>query len=185
MHLSKISLEQIYSLLITQISNIYFICKKEKKKKMGLPGKLIAAIEFKAGGDVFHELIRHKPDQLSTIHPGKVQGCDLHEGEFGHVGTVLSFKYTHGGKDRSSKQVITAIDEEQKLIQFKSIEGDCLLEEYKDFLITIHVETKNDIDLVTWTLEYELLNEDVEHPLSLLSFFIDMTKVIETHHIGK
>ncbi|KAL8037626.1 hypothetical protein ABFX02_11G050900 [Erythranthe guttata] len=69
-------------------------------------------------------------------------------------------------------------------MEFKMLEGD-LMELYKAFLITIHVETKNGIDLVTWTLEYEMLNEDVEHPLSLLSFFIDMTKDIETHHVEK
>lgn len=63
---------------------------------MGLTGKLIAAIEFKAGGDVFHELFRHNPQHLSTVTPGKVQGCDLHEGEFGHVGTIITWRYTHG-----------------------------------------------------------------------------------------
>ncbi|KAL7134797.1 hypothetical protein ABFS83_11G049800 [Erythranthe nasuta] len=151
---------------------------------MGLTGKLIAAIEFKAGGDVFHELFRHKPHHLSNVTPEKVQGCDLHEGQFGHVGTIITWRYTHDGKEKKAKQVIQAINEERKLIEFKMLEGD-LMELYKAFLITCHVETKNDIDLVTWTLEYEMLNEDVEHPLSLLSFFIDMTKDIETHHVGK
>ncbi|EYU17814.1 hypothetical protein ABFS82_11G051300 [Erythranthe guttata] len=151
---------------------------------MGLTGKLIAAIEFKAGGDVFHELFRHKPHHLSNVTPEKVQGCDLHEGQFGHVGTIITWRYTHDGKEKKAKQVIQAINEEQKLMEFKMLEGD-LMELYKAFLITIHVETKNGIDLVTWTLEYEMLNEDVEHPLSLLSFFIDMTKDIETHHVEK
>ncbi|KAK6126883.1 hypothetical protein DH2020_014461 [Rehmannia glutinosa] len=151
---------------------------------MGLTGKLVAAIEFKAGGDVFHELFRHKPQHISTVTPDKVQGCELHEGEFGHVGSIICWKYTHDGKAKSAKQVIQAIDEEKKLIEFKMLEGD-LMELYKDFLITLHVETKGNIDLVTWTLEYEMLNEDVEHPISLLSYFIEVTKDIETHHVGK
>lgn len=88
------------------------------------------------------------------------------------------------GKEKTAKQVIQVINEEQKLIEFKMLEGD-LMELYKTFVITTHVETKGDIDLVTWTLEYEMLNEDVEHPLSLLSYFIDLTKDIETHHVGK
>ncbi|KAL7093630.1 hypothetical protein ACP275_11G051200 [Erythranthe tilingii] len=69
-------------------------------------------------------------------------------------------------------------------MEFKVLEGD-IMELYKAFVITIHVETKNDIDLVTWTLEYEMLNEEVEHPLSLLSLLIDITKDIEIHHVGK
>ncbi|KAH6833283.1 hypothetical protein C2S53_002382 [Perilla frutescens var. hirtella] len=152
---------------------------------MGLHGKLIAAMEFKAGGDVFHELFRHNPHNVSNASPEKVQGCDLHEGQFGHVGTIICWRYTHDGKQQRGKEVIQAIDEEKKLIQFKMVEGD-LLELYKSFIITSHVETKgDDIDLVTWTFEYEMLNEDVEHPISLLSYFIDLTKEMETHHLAK
>ncbi|EYU32956.1 hypothetical protein ABFS82_11G051000 [Erythranthe guttata] len=152
---------------------------------MGLTGKLISAIEFKAGGDVFHELIRHNPHQITDITPEKVQGCDLHEGEFGHVGTIVNWRYTYDGKEKTAKQVIQKINEEQKLVQFKTFEGD-LMEVYKTFLVTFHVETKNDIDLVTWTFEYEMLSDDVvEHPIAMLSFVIDVTKDIETHHVGK
>ncbi|KAL0427006.1 UNVERIFIED_CONTAM: MLP-like protein 28 [Sesamum latifolium] len=151
---------------------------------MGLRGKLLSATEFKAGGDLFHELFRHKPHHVSTASPEKVQGCDLHEGDFGHVGSIICWKYTHDRKKKTAKQLIQKIDEEKKLIEFKMLEGD-LMEQYKTFLITLHIETKDDIDLVTWTLEYEMLNEDVEHPISLLAFFIDLTKDIESHHINK
>ncbi|CAH9134213.1 unnamed protein product [Cuscuta epithymum] len=152
---------------------------------MGLKGKLIAAIEFNAGGDLFHELFRYKPHDVSTASPDKVQGCDLVEGhEFGHVGTIICWKYTHDGKEKKAKQLIQKIDEEKKLVEYKMLEGD-LMEQYKAFLITIHIETKDGIDLVTWTLDYEMPNEDVEHPISMLSYFINLTKDIETHHTPK
>lgn len=63
---------------------------------MGLHGKLIAAIEFKAGGDVFHEIIRHNPEHFSKATPEKVHGCELHEGQFGHAGSIICWSYTHG-----------------------------------------------------------------------------------------
>lgn len=63
---------------------------------MGLKGKLVAEIEFKAGGDVFHELLRYNPHDLSTVSPNKVQGCDLHEGEYGHVGSIITWRYIQG-----------------------------------------------------------------------------------------
>ena len=88
------------------------------------------------------------------------------------------------GKVKKAKQVIQLIDEEKKLIQFKVIEGD-LLELYKDIVMTSHIETKDDIDLVTSTFEYEMLNEDVEHPISTLSMLIDLIKAIETHHLAQ
>ncbi|XP_073154252.1 MLP-like protein 43 [Henckelia pumila] len=151
---------------------------------MGLIGKLIAATEFKAGGDVFHNLCKQNPHQISTASPDKVQGCDLHEGEFGKVGSIICWRYTHDGKEKTAKQVIQNVDEEKKLMELKMLEGD-LMEKYKTFLITTHVENKGDIELVTWTLEYEMLGEVVEHPISFLSLVLDITKDIETHLIGK
>ncbi|KAK4479145.1 hypothetical protein RD792_014656 [Penstemon davidsonii] len=151
---------------------------------MGLTGKLVAAIEFRAGGDVFHDLVTHKPHHVSTTTPEKIQSCDLLEGEFGKVGSVICWRYTHEGKEKTAKQLIQAIDEEKKIIKLKILEGD-LMKLYKDFLTTIHIDTKDGIDLVTCTFEYETLHDDVEHPISLLSFFIDITKDIENHHLQK
>ncbi|KAL2534234.1 Polyketide cyclase/dehydrase and lipid transport superfamily protein [Abeliophyllum distichum] len=148
---------------------------------MGLTGKLIAQIEFKHGGDVFHDLFKHKPHHISNVIPHTVQGCDLLEGEFGKVGSKINWNYTHDGKKKKAKQLIEAMEEEKKLIKFKMLEGD-LMDEYKDFTIILHIETKGQIDLVTWTLEYEMLNEDVPHPISLLAYFIGLTKDIETKH---
>lgn len=55
------------------------------------------------------------------------------------------------------------------------------MELYKSFVATFHVENDGDVDVVTLTLEYEMKNEDVEHPISLLSYFIDISKDIDTH----
>lgn len=63
---------------------------------MVLTGKLIAQLEFKAGGDVFHEFFRHKPHQLADACVGKVHACNLVEGEFGNAGCVVFFKYSQG-----------------------------------------------------------------------------------------
>ncbi|XP_057781595.1 kirola-like [Salvia miltiorrhiza] len=147
---------------------------------MGLHGKLIAAIEFKAGGDLFHEIYMQKPNQVSIASPDKVQGCDLLEGQFGQVGAIIYWTYTHDGKEETAKEVIQSIDKEKKMIKFKVLEGD-VMELYKDFVITLHVEDKGDIELVTWTLEYEMLNEEVGHPITILSYLIDVAKDIETH----
>ncbi|MGF2470424.1 hypothetical protein ACQUWT_25675 [Ralstonia pseudosolanacearum] len=52
---------------------------------------------------------------MSTMSPDIVQGCDLHEGEFGHVGSIICWTYTHDGKEKTAKEVIQAIDEEKKI----------------------------------------------------------------------
>ena len=90
----------------------------------------------------------------------------------------------HDGKNRVAKQVIQAIDEQNKSITFKMLEGD-LMELYSSFIITIHVDKSGEDNLVTWTLEYEKLNENIEDPNTLLEFFKHITKDIEGHHLQK
>ncbi|KAL1531944.1 kirola-like [Salvia divinorum] len=148
----------------------------------GLSGKLVDQICIKSDGDVFHELFREKPHQISGICPDKIQTCDLHEGDWGKVGSVLVWNYFHDGKKRVAKEVIEAIDEGNKSVTFKVIEGD-LMELYKAIKITVHVDTKGEDNLVTWTIEYEKVNEDVADPRTLMEFCLHVTKDIETHHL--
>ncbi|KAK4415469.1 MLP-like protein 28 [Sesamum alatum] len=148
-----------------------------------LPCKLIAQIAFKAGGDVFHELVANKPLHLIKATPSKIQACELHQGSYGTNGSVIQWTYTVDGKEQKAKQVLQDIDKEKKQIAWNMLEGD-LLELYKNTLITVHVETKEGIDFVTWTIDYELLNADNPHPISLLNFFIEFTKELEAHIFG-
>ncbi|KAH7832923.1 hypothetical protein Vadar_001355 [Vaccinium darrowii] len=147
-----------------------------------LKGKLSRQVEIKSDGDVFHELFSSKPHHISTISPAKIHGVDLHEGDWGKVGSVITWNYTHNGKKQSAKDIVEAIDEETKTVTYKVIEGD-LMEQYKDFKATVHVDTKGESNLVTWTFEYEKLSEKVEDPNDLLDYVINLSKDIETHHL--
>ncbi|KAL2545886.1 MLP-like protein [Forsythia ovata] len=149
---------------------------------MGLKGKLTAQIEMKAGGDVFHELLSETPHQIPNMSPTTIQGCNLHQGEWGTAGSVYFWKYTHDGKQRVSKDVVEAIDKEKRSLTFNEIGGD-LMELHKVFKISFHVETNGDIDLVSWTIEYEKLNDEVDEPLTFLGFLIKLSKDIESHHL--
>ncbi|XP_022881068.1 kirola-like [Olea europaea var. sylvestris] len=82
------------------------------------------------------------------------------------VGTIYTWKYTYDGKPEVAKEVIEPIDEEKRSVTFKLIEGD-LKKVLKAFKINFPVEIDGDIDLTTWTLEYEKLNDDVKDPLTL------------------
>ncbi|KAL0337381.1 UNVERIFIED_CONTAM: MLP-like protein 34 [Sesamum calycinum] len=150
---------------------------------VGLPCKLIAQVAFKAGGDVFHHLVGSKPQHLANVTPGKIQACDLHHGNYGTDGAVIQWKYILDGKEQTAKQLLYEVDDANKQLSFKMLEGN-LLELYKNMIITIHVETKGGVDFITWTISYELINPDNPHPLSLLNFFIEFTKEVEAHIFG-
>ncbi|KJU81219.1 hypothetical protein N619_00260, partial [Ectopseudomonas oleovorans] len=90
--------------------------------------------------------------------------------------------YVHDGKEKIAKDIIEAIDEEKKSVTFKVVEGD-LMELYKTFKAIVHVDTKGENNLVTWTFDYEKMNEDVPDPNTLMEFCLNLTKDIETYHL--
>ncbi|XP_047307522.1 kirola-like [Impatiens glandulifera] len=144
--------------------------------------KMVRQVEIKSDGDVFHEIFKSRPHHLSEMSPACVQNFEHLDGEWGTVGSIVLLNYNHDGKDKVVKRETIAIDEEKKLVAFKVIGGD-LTELYKTFIVTIQVNSHGESNLVTWTLEYEKLEEDVEDPHTLMDFFITMTKDIEDHQL--
>lgn len=63
---------------------------------MGLSGKKVVQVDIKGNGDVFHGLIRYTPNDLSKISPEHVKGCELLEGEWGAVGSIINWTYLIG-----------------------------------------------------------------------------------------
>ncbi|XP_055801810.1 kirola-like [Solanum dulcamara] len=149
---------------------------------MSLEGKLVSHINIKCDGDIFHDVYRQRPHHLSSMCPDKVQNVDVHEGEWGTIGSVNFWSYTHDGKEKVAKEKVKEIDEEKKLIKKKIIEGD-ILEDYKSFYITAHVETKGDNNLVTWIIEYEKKSANVPDPHTFMELCLNVTKDIEAYHI--
>ena len=83
-----------------------------------------------------------------------------------------------------AKERVEAIDEENKTVHFKVVEGE-LLESFKIFEFTVHVDTSGVDNLVTWTIDYEKVDESVKDPTQYLDLALNITKDIETHHLPK
>ncbi|KAK3023807.1 hypothetical protein RJ639_043473 [Escallonia herrerae] len=149
---------------------------------MGLIGKMVRQTNVKFDGDVFHKIFTHRPHQMSTISPDNVKAVNLQEGGWGSTGSIIVVNFVHDGKQKVAEEIIEAVDEEKQSVTYKVIGGD-LMELYKTFRITVHVDTKGEDNLVTWTFEYEKLNAGTEDPDTLMDFCLNVTKDIETHHI--
>uniref|UniRef100_M1BBE3 Major latex n=1 Tax=Solanum tuberosum TaxID=4113 RepID=M1BBE3_SOLTU len=148
---------------------------------MGLKSVLCAKIEMKANKDIFHDVFTNKPHHVSAMSPLHVQGFDLLEGDIGTVGFKVCWTYTLDGEKNISKQILEAIDHENKVLTLKEFEGD-VTDKYDSFKATLHIETKDEIDLVSWTLDFERPNENVPELIRLLNFIVGMTKVVDDHH---
>ncbi|XP_022972260.1 MLP-like protein 43 [Cucurbita maxima] len=148
---------------------------------MTLFGKLETDVEIEAPASKFHEIFHQRPHHISNVSSDKIQGCEIHEGEWGKVGSIVHWNYVHDGKSCVAKEIIEAVDEENNMISFKVVEGD-LLEAYKSFKLTIHCLPKEDKgSVIHWTLEYEKLHDEVPDSHSLLQFCVDVSKDIEAH----
>ncbi|MDK0835615.1 MLP family protein [Clostridium perfringens] len=143
---------------------------------------MVKQVEILSDGIVFYEIFMYRLYLISEMSPVNIQGVDLLEGNWGTVGSVIFFKYTIDGKEKTAKDIVEAIDEETKSVTFKIVEGD-LMELYKTFIIIVQVDTKGEHNSVTWTFHYEKLKEDVEEPNTLMDFCIEITKDIETYHL--
>ncbi|KAH0635741.1 hypothetical protein KY289_035656 [Solanum tuberosum] len=113
---------------------------------------------MKANKDVFHDVT------LELLDPKFVEPIPLADGE-----------------KKISKQVLETIDHENKVLTLKEFKGD-VVDIYDNFKGTLHIETKDEINLVSWTLEYERPNENVPELIRLLNFIIGMIKAIDDHH---
>lgn len=63
---------------------------------MSCAGKVETDVEIKASAVNFHEYFTHRPHHLSTVSSDKIKTCDLHEGDWGSVGSVVNWNYVHG-----------------------------------------------------------------------------------------
>ncbi|KAL7606648.1 hypothetical protein Lser_V15G14978 [Lactuca serriola] len=154
--------------------------KHFNESEMNLSGNLVNETTIESDGDAFLELFCYKPYAILNMCPNSIQGCDILDGEWGSVGSVIIWKYHHDGRDCMAKEVIEANNKEEKLVCFKVVDGT-LMDYYKNFFLTIHVDTKGSKHLVTWTLAYEKLNENIEDPKTLMEFCLKVTKDIDTH----
>ena len=87
---------------------------------------------------------------------------------------------TKDGKDQVAKDVVEAIDKENKTITYRVVEGD-LLKEYKSFKFIIQSILKGEATWVCWTLEYEKLNKNIPHPIKLLEIIIHLNEELDDH----
>ncbi|MCD7450353.1 hypothetical protein HAX54_005555 [Datura stramonium] len=76
---------------------------------MGLRGKLIAHVEVKCGGELFHDHFNSKPHHIPNISD-KINSFEIHEGELGTVGCLVSWKFNFGYFKELYKELTATLD---------------------------------------------------------------------------
>ncbi|KAI3696273.1 hypothetical protein L1987_79285 [Smallanthus sonchifolius] len=147
-----------------------------------LPGrKVIGSVEISSGAKVLHDLIRHTPNDLSSICPSKVHSCNLLSGRIGAVGSTIVCHITHDGKQQTVKEIIEEIDETNHKIALKVIGGEIVEEIYKAFKIIFHCEERDGKKWGVLTLEFERPNTSVPYPTSFMDYLCGVLKDMDNH----
>lgn len=69
-------------------------------RQSSLKGELEVHVEIKASAKKFHHMLAGRPQDLPKATPDVIQGCELHEGEFGKVGSIIFWNYVIGKHKR-------------------------------------------------------------------------------------
>ncbi|OAY29254.1 MLP-like protein 31 [Manihot esculenta] len=148
---------------------------------MTLSGKLEADIEVNVPADYFHDVYSCRPHHVSTTSTEMIQGVDLHDGEWGKVGTVICWNYTLDGSPKIAKEIIEIIDDVNLSTTCKVIGGD-LLNDYNSFKFIVQATPKGNGSLVHWTLEYEKIHDNTPDPNTLMDLLVNCSKDIASHY---
>ena len=143
-----------------------------------------ADVEIKSPASKFHTFVgrlQHVPKATRYV-----QGCDLLEGDWGTVGSIVLWKLLFDGEARVSKDRIEAMDFEKKVIQWRVLEGP-LKTQYKSLLKTMKVSPNHGGpgSTVKWNVKYERIDENVAHPERLLQFLVEVTKQVDGYLLSE
>ncbi|PWA90187.1 Bet v I domain-containing protein [Artemisia annua] len=149
---------------------------------MALTGQLVKKVDISCRGHLVHEIYKHKPNDVSILAPDKVQGCDLISGEWGVPGSVILWRFMHDGEPHTMKEIIEEVDDENHKIVFKVIEAD-LLEHYKAFTITFHIEEMGDKQFIVWTIDFEKVDASKPDPTIFMDLLGFCVNDMDTHFL--
>nr|XP_023898867.1 MLP-like protein 31 [Quercus suber]POE52685.1 mlp-like protein 31 [Quercus suber] len=147
---------------------------------MALKYKLETDIEIKAPADKFYNIFRSQMHLIPNVSSDKIQGVQVHEGDWETMGSVKHWNYTLDGNALSLKETVEAIDVENKSITYNTVDGE-VMKHYKSLKCGVQVSAKDEGSLVKWIIEYEKLNEKIPAPDAYLDLAAKVTKDVEAH----
>ena len=65
--------------------------------------KLETDVHIKASAEQFHDVFCSRPHHIGNVSPDKIQGAEIHEGEWGTEGSIIFWNYVHGMCTMASK----------------------------------------------------------------------------------
>nr|QBG82259.1 NISO [Papaver somniferum]QBG82260.1 NISO [Papaver somniferum]QBG82261.1 NISO [Papaver somniferum] len=161
-------------------SSIY-LCAMAHHGVSGLVGKIVTELEVNCNADEFYKILKRDEDVPRAVSdlfpPVKIaKGDGLVSGCIKEWDCVLA-----DGKAMSGKEETTHNDETRTL-RHRELEGD-LMKDYKKFdsIIEVNPKPNGHGSIVTWSIEYEKMNEDSPAPFAYLASFHQNVVEVDSH----
>nr|XP_007148875.1 hypothetical protein PHAVU_005G021600g [Phaseolus vulgaris]ESW20869.1 hypothetical protein PHAVU_005G021600g [Phaseolus vulgaris] len=118
--------------------------------------KIETKIHIKASAKQFYDVFCNRPHHIANMSPQKVKSIQIHKGEWGTEGSIISWNYTH--------------------------EGD-LLEHYKSFKFNLQVTPKKNGSVMQFAMEFEKQENHIPDPHNFMQWGVELSKNIDTQLI--
>ncbi|KAG2372481.1 MLP-like protein [Vigna angularis] len=142
--------------------------------------KLETKVSMKASAEKFYDILCNKTHQLPTISSQNLLSVQIHKGQWGTQGSIISWNYLHEGKVSVVKEMLEDIDKEKKKISFRVIEEE-LLKHYKSFKIMIQVTPKEKGSTLHCVFEYQKQRHQIPDPHAILQITLQINNKINAY----
>ncbi|KAF8040163.1 hypothetical protein BT93_B2403 [Corymbia citriodora subsp. variegata] len=139
---------------------------------MGLEGKVEEEFQINSPADKFYKRLSYEVHHLSNASPDKIQGAEIHEGDWVPPGSVKQWNHTIDGVQEVFKERV-------------EIDGENILEQYKAYKVVYQAFPKGKSGTGKISLIYEKFKETDGKPHNYLQFLVDLVKDLDKHLIPK
>ncbi|GFP78837.1 mlp-like protein 31 [Phtheirospermum japonicum] len=143
--------------------------------------KIEAKADIKCPPAKVYDFFKYDMNKFIDMFPQIFKSAQLLEGEEGQAGNVKLFEYVLGcidgvGKRMSVKVKSEAINDGERSITFRVIEGD-VLELYTSFAAKVTVTGGS----VSWHIEFEKANDSAPNPDNYAALAVEITKGLDLY----
>ncbi|KAE8667199.1 Detected protein of unknown function [Hibiscus syriacus] len=145
--------------------------------------KMDCQVVIKSSAEKLYDAFRTKAPFLPKMSNGLIADVKLLQGDWNSVGAVRLWSYVSQGKSQEVKEIIEDVDEENKRMVFRLVEGD-LLQSYDNWRNILNISPTGEGTLVKWTMEFEKQNQDIPDPVEYAASLIALTQNIDAYFLN-
>ncbi|KZV50666.1 MLP-like protein 423 [Dorcoceras hygrometricum] len=149
-----------------------------------MASKFAVEVELKSNPQKVWERINDYTNFFPKAFPQVFESVVALKGDGNSPGSVRLIKYGPEVPLKTITEKIELVDEENKKMSYSVIDGD-ILKLYTVFKATMEASSKGDGTLVTYSGEYERLNEQVPHPDNVTGFILNALLALDAYLLSK